>query len=253
MPGVGKSTLVREVAKQVKEEKLFDEVAIATVTQSPNLIKIQGEIADKLDLKLDKETSSGRADLLRVRLTKDNNKKILVILDDIWKKLDLDEIGIPRTGCKVVLTSRNKDVLSSEMGTQLDFGLEVLLKDEAWCLFKKLSGDSLRDSKLLPIAFDVSKACAGLPLALVTVAKALKNKCLFYWEDALGQLRRPAPRNQRRMQEVIYSAIKLSYNHLENPELKSFFLFCAQNQVFSSTDYQDLLKKVFWAAFISWH
>ena len=116
--------MVREIAKQVKEKKLFNEVAIATVTQSPDPIKIQGEIADKLDLKLDKETPSGRADLLRVMLTKDNSKKILVILDDIWEKLDLEEIGIPRTGCKVLVTSRNRDVLSSEMGTQKDFGLK---------------------------------------------------------------------------------------------------------------------------------
>uniref|UniRef100_A0A2N9EHJ0 Uncharacterized protein n=1 Tax=Fagus sylvatica TaxID=28930 RepID=A0A2N9EHJ0_FAGSY len=93
MAGVGKSTLVREVAKKVKEERLFDEVAIAIVKQNPDQRRIQGEIADKLDLKLDKETLSGRADLLRERLTRDKNKKILVILDDIWEKLDLEEIG----------------------------------------------------------------------------------------------------------------------------------------------------------------
>ena len=70
MAGVGKTTLVREVAKQVKDEKFFDEVVIATVTQSPELIRIQGEFADKLDLKLDKETLSGRADLLRAKVIK---------------------------------------------------------------------------------------------------------------------------------------------------------------------------------------
>ncbi|KAK7849040.1 disease resistance protein [Quercus suber] len=242
MPGVGKTTLVSEIAKQVKEKNYSNRDA------EPRSKKIQGEIADKLDLKLDKETPRGRADLLRVMLTEDNNKKILIILDDIWEKLDLDEIGIPRTGCKVVLTSRNKDVLSSEMGTQKDFGLEVLHKEEAWCLFEKLSGlsgDSLVDSNLRSKAIEVSTACAGLPLALVTVAKALKNKRLFEWEDALQKLRRPAPRNQKRMQEVIYSAIKLSYNHLESTELKSFFLFCAQHQYFSSNNYEDILKKCF--------
>ncbi|KAK4596165.1 hypothetical protein RGQ29_014282 [Quercus rubra] len=245
MPGVGKSTLIREVAMKVKEKMLFDEVAIATVTHQPEPSRIQGEIADKLDLKLDKETLSGKADLLRERLTKDTNKKILVILDDIWEKLDLNEIGIPYDGCKIVVTSRNRDILSSEMGAQKDFGLGVLPKEEAWCLFEKLSGDSLKESNLRSKAMEVCIACAGLPLALITVAKALKNKRFFEWEDALRQLRRPSPRNQKRMQEVIYSAIKLSYSYLESEELQLFFLFCAQNQVFSVISYQDLLKKCF--------
>ena len=56
MPGVGKSTLVNEVAKKVKEEKLFDEVAISIVKQNSSLKQIQTEISDALDLRLDKET-----------------------------------------------------------------------------------------------------------------------------------------------------------------------------------------------------
>uniref|UniRef100_A0A2N9IHJ5 AAA+ ATPase domain-containing protein n=1 Tax=Fagus sylvatica TaxID=28930 RepID=A0A2N9IHJ5_FAGSY len=247
MAGVGKSTLVREVAKKVKEERLFDEVAIAIVKQNPDQRRIQGEIADKLDLdlKLAKETLSGRADLLRERLTQDKNKKILIILDDIWEKLDLDEIGIPRQGCKVVVTSRDRDILSSQMDTEKNFGLYVLPKEEAWSLFEKFSGDSLKDSNLRSRAIEVSTACAGLPLALVTVAKALKNKSLFEWEDALQQLRRPSPRHQKRMQEIIYSAIELSYNHLESPELQSFFLLCAEIKIGSNIYYMDLLKKCF--------
>ena len=84
MPGVGKSTLVKEVAKKVKEEKLFDEVAISIVKQNSSLEQIQKEISETLDLRLDKETLGERAKLLNARLTKDNNKKRLVILDNVW-------------------------------------------------------------------------------------------------------------------------------------------------------------------------
>ena len=137
-----------------------------------------------------------------------------------------------------MVTSRDRDILSTWMGTHEVFELQVLPKEEAWSLFEKFSGDSLKDSILRSRAIEVSTACAGLPLALVTVAKALKNKSLIEWEDALQQLRRPSPRNQKRMQEVIYSAIKLSYNHLESPELQAFFLLCAQIQVGSEIDYR---------------
>jgi hypothetical protein len=230
MAGVGKSTLVREIADQAMKKKLFDEVAIANVTQSPKPRRIQGEIADTLHLKFDtEETILGRASRLRERLTKKTDKKIiLVILDDIWKNLDLKEIGIPYEGCKVLLTSRDRDLLVSGMGTQKDFGLEVLAKEEAWSLFEKMAGDCVKDPNLQHIAKDVAKACAGLPLALVTVSKALKNKELFEWNDALQLLRRPTPDNLKEMQSTIYSSIELSYKHLENKVVQEVFLLCAQ-------------------------
>ncbi|KAK7848987.1 disease resistance protein At4g27190-like [Quercus suber] len=237
MPGVGKSTLVKEVAKKVKEEKLFDEVAISIVKQNSSLERIQKEISETLDLTLDKDTLGERAKLLNARLTKDNNKKRLVILDDIWEKLNLEKIGIPPKGCKVVVTSRNKDILTSQMGTQKDFGLHILPEEEAWKLFEKLSGNSLKDSNLRSKAMEVSTACEGLPLALVTVATALKNKHLPEWEDALQQLKSP------NSEGVMYSAIELSYNYLESEELQPFFLLCAQ--IGSEIYYQDLLKKCF--------
>ncbi|XP_059441636.1 disease resistance protein At4g27190-like [Corylus avellana] len=238
MAGAGKTTLVREVARQAKEKMLFDEVAMAYVTQNPDTRRIQGEIADMLDLKLDAETEIGRAYRLRQRLTK--HKKTLVILDDIWMKLDLEKIGISTTECKVVLTSRDKNLLSCEMGTQKDFGLEELPENEAWNLFAIKAGDCVKDPHLRCTATEVAKECAGLPIALVTVSKALKNKRISEWKNALEQLRRPAPGHLTRMQSIIYSSIELSYSHLENEEVQHLFLLCAEMSY--TINYLDLLK-----------
>ncbi|KAE8125072.1 hypothetical protein FH972_019909 [Carpinus fangiana] len=238
MAGVGKTTLARAVARQAKEEKLFEEVAMADVTQSPDLRRIQGEIADMLDLKFDKETVSGRASRLHERLSQD--RKILVILDDIWEKLELETIGIPSKGCKLVLISRNRDVLFCEMGTQKDFGLEVLPKEEAWNLFENMAGDCVKDSNLRCVATEVAKECAGLPIAIVTVSKALKNKNLHEWKDALQLLRRPAPEHLTRMQSTIYNSIELSYSHLESHEVQYLFSRCAEMPF--CINYLDLLK-----------
>ncbi|RVW58157.1 hypothetical protein CK203_110689 [Vitis vinifera] len=51
MGGVGKTTLVEQVANHAKEQKLFDEVVMASVFQNPDLRKIQGQLADMLELR----------------------------------------------------------------------------------------------------------------------------------------------------------------------------------------------------------
>ncbi|KAB1202383.1 hypothetical protein CJ030_MR8G020180 [Morella rubra] len=148
MGGVGKTTLVKRVARKAQEEKLFDEVAIASMTPSPDLSKIQKEIAEMLGMKLDEESVTVRASRLWERIKQDN--KTLIILDDIWMHLDLETIGIPLEGCKLILTSRNRDVLISEMGTQKDFELGALGEEEAWSLFEKMGGNSVKDPNILP-------------------------------------------------------------------------------------------------------
>ncbi|KAK3198949.1 hypothetical protein Dsin_022364 [Dipteronia sinensis] len=113
MGGVGKTTLAKVVGKEAREKKLFDGVVMVTVTQNPNVKNIQSQIADLLGLKLEEETEEARAQRLCKRLK--NEKKILIILDDVWETLDLTIIGIPfgddHRGCTILLTTRQQQLI----------------------------------------------------------------------------------------------------------------------------------------------
>ncbi|XP_052293101.1 probable disease resistance protein At4g27220 isoform X9 [Citrus sinensis] len=229
MGGLGKTTLVKEVARQVKKDKHFDEVVFAEVSDTPDIKKVQGELADQLGMQFDEESDvPGRARKLYARLQKEN--KILIILDNIWEDLDLEKVGVPSgndcRGCKVLLTARDRHVLES-IGSKT-LRIDVLNDEEAWTLFKKMTGDCAEKGELKSIATDVAKECGGLPIAIVTLAKALRNKTsVSTWKDALRQLKRPSHRNFEGVLAKTYSAIELSYKYLREEELKKLFLQCS--------------------------
>ncbi|KAK9266275.1 hypothetical protein L1049_025352 [Liquidambar formosana] len=191
MGGVGKTTLAEKVGKQAKEDNLFDEVVKIVVSQTPNLIKFKMKLQKKIGLHFDVNSESARAEKLFARLTQ--KQRILVILDDIWKRVELGAIGIPfganHKGCKILLTSRKQDVCN-QMYTQKDFLIEVLSEQDAWNLFRKMVGDSVDSPRLRPTALEVAKECGGLPLAIVAVARALRNKDLSVWRDAANRLKK---------------------------------------------------------------
>ncbi|TYJ12397.1 hypothetical protein E1A91_A11G346900v1 [Gossypium mustelinum] len=228
MPGVGKTTLVKEVVRQVKEDKLFDSVVMAVVTHTPDVQKIQDQIADMLGLKFEEQSMTGRASRLCQRLKKE--KKILVVLDDIWAKLDLMEVGIPLgdedQGCTILLTSRDLNVLL-DMDAKKSFPIGVLEHEEAWHFFKKIIGDGVESSDLLPIATEVAKKCGGLPIAIRTLATSLRNKPPFVWEDALRQLSKPSSRNFKGVPATVYSTIEWSFDRLQSEDHKQTFLLCS--------------------------
>ncbi|XP_039029058.1 disease resistance protein At4g27190-like [Hibiscus syriacus] len=97
--------------------------------------KIQEEIAEKLGMTISENSTDVRVARLRERLGKEN--RVLVILDDIWKFLDIRALGIPSAdqhkGCKILITSRKLVVLKS-MGSQKSLPIDVLKEDEAWNL-----------------------------------------------------------------------------------------------------------------------
>ncbi|KAI4297471.1 hypothetical protein L6164_037360 [Bauhinia variegata] len=253
LPGVGKTTLAKEVAKKAQGENLYDMVVMVEVKQNPDNKTIQREIADMVGLKFDEESEVMRASRLCDRLKRE--KKLLVILDDLWERLDLCRIGIPfpdeqkggkipyadgYKGCKILLTSRSEEVLSSQMNCKRNIMVEVLTEKEALKLFKEMAElHTVNDKDLLTVADQVAETCAGLPIAIVTVARALRNKGLYAWRDALQQLRQPELRNVQEL-KVVDSSIKLSYDHLESKELKLILLLSAMQAVYALAP--DLLK-----------
>ncbi|KAK8514669.1 hypothetical protein V6N12_057566 [Hibiscus sabdariffa] len=228
MPGVGKTTLVKEVMRQVKEDKVFDSVVFADVTHTPDIQKIQDQIADMLGLKFEEQSASGRASRLCNRLKKE--KKILVVLDNIWERLDLMEVGIPlgdeHQRCTILLTSRDVGVLSRGMHAKKCFPIGVLEDNEAWAFFKKMAGDGVESPGLSPIATEVAKKCGGLPIAIKALASSLRDAPLFEWEDVLRQLNRPSSSNFSGGPRDAYLPIKLSYDRLPSEEHKQTFLLC---------------------------
>ncbi|XP_059656552.1 probable disease resistance protein At4g27220 isoform X1 [Cornus florida] len=231
MPGVGKTRMMKEVAEQAQKCKLFDEIAQVVVTQNPNLKEIQQKLAEGLNCNLEEETEDARKGRLYLRLK--NGKKILVMVDDVWNdKIKLEGIGIPATddhftGCKILLTSRSRDVCK-EMGVQEkgNFQIGVLSDVEAWSLFKKKVGDSFETHEMQSVAEEVCRECACLPLAILAVGGALQNKSKQKWKDALKQLRNCRADNIGGLQGKLYSRIELSYDYLESIDAKSIFLLC---------------------------
>ncbi|XP_044483166.1 disease resistance protein UNI-like isoform X4 [Mangifera indica] len=229
MGGVGKTTLVKQVGKQAEEEKLYDSVVFVVVSQTPNIMEIQKAIAYKLDLKsLSDIPESARASSLWQRIKQE--KRILMILDDVWGEIELAEIGIPfgkdHGGCKIVLTSRSENVCD-EMDCDKTYIVKTLSEQESWELFKEHVGMDVENSIRSSIAKDVVAECNGLPLAIVTIAKTLKNKNEHVWKDVARQLKMSAYTDIPGMQRNVISSLELSIKYLESDDAKSLFFFCS--------------------------
>ncbi|OMO52543.1 Disease resistance protein [Corchorus capsularis] len=237
MGGVGKTTLVKKVGRKAKEElKLFGEVVLVTVSQNPNIGKIQTEIAESLKLRLSNTTEDGKAEQVWARLQ--NEKSILIILDDVWKELDLKAVGLGIPvgehrfkGCKILLTTRSERVCSFMQSGRV-VRLDLLNENEACQLFKSSAAlDDNTSSDIAQVAAEVVKECKGLPIALSTLGKALKGASLHKWREASQSLK-----NHTVLDNIecvaeddrnAYICLKLSYDFLKLEHTKKCFLLCS--------------------------
>ncbi|KAF3447911.1 hypothetical protein FNV43_RR08618 [Rhamnella rubrinervis] len=221
MAGVGKSTFAKQIANQAREERLFDNVGEAEVKQNPDVKSIQNKLALSFGLHLDKTQTIDEWLLILRNYIKDKKKKILIIFDDIWEMLDLKTLGLDEGYCKILLTSRDGEMLRSEMGTQKNFRLDILDEAETWNLFEKKVGDAVKHPDIREVATRIAKRCGGLPILVETMARTLRGKPIHSWNDALTRLNRS---DGKGLPEKVHLGIEWSYNQLDDEDVKSLFL-----------------------------
>ncbi|KAL7216262.1 hypothetical protein ACSBR1_028248 [Camellia fascicularis] len=253
--GVGKTTMATEVGKLAKQNGLFDDVAMATISQTLNEKAVKEKLALQLGLPLD-----GSAYQLYHRLN--NGKRNLVILDDVWKPLNLVDIEIPITdgnkGCKVVITSRKRGlcqkmlvsvdqedssngVLAEPETWTKEFLIGVLRELEAWALFEKVASISV-ESEIPSEAKEVCNKCGGLPVAIRAVASALKWKGKHAWSDALRQLKNYKIKEIADIEPDLLISLNWSYNRLEPKDARSCFLLCSLFPEDAEISIDDLVR-----------
>ncbi|KAJ0623302.1 putative P-loop containing nucleoside triphosphate hydrolase, leucine-rich repeat domain superfamily [Helianthus annuus] len=244
MGGSGKTTMVEEVARRVKGEKLFDEIIFTVVSKDHDLMKVQEGMAKGLGLRFKSQNLEGRADELWKRLLQ-SKKGNLVILDDVWKYIDLNDIGIPfgkEYNCKVLLTSRSEEACKA-MGCNDILGLDILTQSETWSLLGEMVGESIHDPSLHETASEIAKKCGGLPIAIVCLGRALKDKRKEVWNDTLQKLQRSiVPENMEGVKEDVYKSLQVSYDLLDDKEAKNVFILCCLYPEYANVPLEALVR-----------
>ncbi|RWR72027.1 putative disease resistance protein [Cinnamomum micranthum f. kanehirae] len=228
MGGIGKTRTLKLLNNRLEESHMFDIVIWVTVSGEGSRRKVQNDIAERLKCN-EKDMSDDR---LRANISKNvSGKKFLLILDDIWEKIDLCDVGIPilnqDNGCKVLLTTRDLGVCR-HMETDVEIQMEKLSEVEAWSLFNEKVGDVAMSPSIEPIARDIVKKCSGLPLAIIVIGSSLRKiNYVGVWRNMLRKLQLPSTSQIKSMEKEVFSCLKISYDRLPNDFERNLFLYCS--------------------------
>ncbi|KAG8502110.1 hypothetical protein CXB51_002156 [Gossypium anomalum] len=231
--GVGKTTLLNQINNKFHDMSHDYHVIWAVASQDRPIERVQDQIAKRIGLSNEgwKSIEEKAEDIFKVLC----KKKFALLLDDIWEWFDLKRAGVPiptqQNGSKVIFTTRRLDVCC-QMQPNMDNNIRVecLPQGEAFKLFEeKVGSETLRiHPDICKLAEAVVEECAGLPLALITIGRAMASKKTpREWEYAIEVLRKSAASVLPGVGKEMYPKLKFSYDCLPDERFRSCFLYCS--------------------------
>ncbi|XP_022683489.1 disease resistance protein RPM1 [Setaria italica] len=243
--GLGKTTLANQVFQKVQSQ--FNCTAFVSMTRSPNVTKILSDTLLQF-LKSSPITEDQNQHIARlqedlylktleysqlVKMNRDylQNKRYLVIIDDLWSKQAWKEVqcAFPQNNnaSKIITTTRIEDVAKycSIPHKEYIYPMMPLDSDDSKSLFLKRIFYHKDDCplELKEVTDDILRKCHGLPLAIVNIASLLATKpiCKREWERVRNSL--GSANEQDHQLELVKRILFLSYSDLPH-YLKICFL-----------------------------
>ncbi|XP_065866904.1 putative disease resistance protein At4g10780 [Euphorbia lathyris] len=229
--GVGKTTLLKHIYTKLTTSPLhFDTVIWVTVSQNLSVEKVQDDIWKKigvLNVEWVDKTFEDKAKAIFEVLSK---KKLVLLLDDLGKELNLTEVGVPNPDpeenkCKVIFTTRSKDVCT-RMRAQSTIPMVALEWKYQWELFKnKVGEDRLSDPKILELAKTIARTCKGLPMLLCTVGRAMASMITYHeWVSAIERVQTQVLLDGSK--EYVFILLELCFDFLDTVSRICLLYFC---------------------------
>ncbi|XP_072969323.1 probable disease resistance protein At1g15890 [Typha angustifolia] len=237
MGGAGKTHLLKQINNFLKGDSAFKLVILVTASQSCATETIQMQIVTNQKLPQSNDATEQRNIILKFL----KNKSFVLLLDDLWARLDLQDVGIPfplgvvgECTRKVVLTTRLETVCG-DMEVRRTIKMECLNYEDALKLFlDKVGTETINSHPRIPgLAEDVVKELEGLPLALITIGRSMyPKKDPKQWEyvinllnkSRLDEVEKHSPED---LQDSTFYRLKFSYDNLKSDTLRECFLSCS--------------------------
>ncbi|KAK9232297.1 hypothetical protein WN943_022543 [Citrus x changshan-huyou] len=183
MGGVGKTTLLTHINNKFLEgPNTFDCVIWVVVSKDLRVEYIQEVIAKQMGFFDDSWRAKSVEEKALEIFNSLSEKKFVLLLDDVWERVDLTKVGVPlprpkNMASKVVFTTRSEEVCGF-MEAHRKFKMVCLSDNDSWDLFQQKVGKEILNSHpdILELAQTVARECGGLPLALITIGRAMACK-----------------------------------------------------------------------------
>ncbi|XP_037418470.1 disease resistance protein RGA5-like [Triticum dicoccoides] len=189
--GLGKTTLAKAAYDKIKVQ--FDCSAFVSVSQNPDMRKILKDILFELDKnKYANIYNAVREEkhLIDELIEFLNNKRYLIVIDDIWDKKVWEVIKCAFSkksfGSRLITTSRIVSVSEACCSSGDDiYRMRALSNDVSRRLFYKrvFSHEQGCPQEFLQVSEDILKKCGGVPLAIITIASLLASNCQIKTKD----------------------------------------------------------------------